>query len=582
MKTNTIVYLSLKVWDFDDNGGNDHIRDIDNLVIPFNVTTANNMWTVKRFTLPDDAYLEIQFQIKTCYDNFGGLGCSFCMDNYYTSSCDKYCQPVLGNYTCNTSGNKLCADHKTGDNCDICQKEWSGEKCEECAENYFPEKVCNLTCKAVDGRYTCSNSGTKVCNEKWKGAECDNCANHRTGETCGQCIEGWGGNKCQECAQDYYREGVCNVTCTEERNKFTCADDGSKACVKNWKGEECKNCSEGYFGEYCDAFCKDTKHYNCSYTGEMICLDNTTTAQNNCKKFSKLSNKSKIIIGLAIGISVIAIILIVGIILMRKNRNTSHASKLVGKTNTENAEPEKTNGASKSGQSLTDMNTSSQEMTYATLNHNSCDWKSTENEGFQNIAFTEADMTYATLNRELEHSIEDNNEQSNYTHLCVEKTRQTQIKKGEENVIQGVPQTGDFKEEDTYADISIVVKKLGTTIKSEKKVEQLANQTLGPSYENEEDAYSHPTKSNTSIKDCCKGELEEEETYADHITILGPKEEEKPDEAADDNEEECMYADLSFVGKRKEFGMKEDRINKKESGAIYFTMGDTRDEHKYL
>ena len=168
------------MWDKDLFSDTDRIRDID-LVIPLSVITASNVWTVKRFNMADGAYLEIQFKIETCDGNFGGLGCSFCINNYYTSSCNKYCNPVLGNYTCNTSGNKVCADHVTGENCDICQKEWSGEKCEECAENFFPEKVCNLTCTAVKGRYSCSDLGEKVCNENWKGAECDNYVDNTTG-----------------------------------------------------------------------------------------------------------------------------------------------------------------------------------------------------------------------------------------------------------------------------------------------------------------------------------------------------------------------------------------------------------------
>ena len=522
----------------------------------------------------DGAYLEIQFKIYTCYGKHKGLGCNFCWNNYYTNSCEKICLPVQGSYTCNSSGDQVCVEHKTGENCDKCQKERRGEQCEECAENYFPEKVCDVKCIAVDGRYSCSDLGTKVCNENWKGAECDSCAEHRTGETCEECSKGWGGNKCQECAQDYYPEGVCLVTCTEEKKNFTCTDDGRKACYENWRGEECKNCSEEFFGEFCDVFCKETGNYNCSLTGEMVCLDKTTIVENNCKKISKLSIKYKIAIGAAIGISVLAVILIVGIILMRKNSNTSHASKVVEKTDTKHSKPEKTTGVSKSGQSSTDLNTLSKEVTYATLNHNSIDRKSTENEkSFQNTVFKEADMTYATLNRELEHSIEDNNEQSNYTHLVVEKTRQTRTKKREENVNQGVPHTRDLKEKETYADKSVVVNKIGPNIESEKKVQQLAGHRLEPS--SEDDTYSHPTKSKSSIKDCCKEEQEEEETYAD-ITILGPKEDEEPNEGAEDNEVECMYADVSFVGKRKEFGIQEDRINEKEGSAIYFTIRDTK------
>ena len=571
LKTNTTVYLSLKVWDYDKGiGNNDKIRDIDNLVIPFNEITKNNDWTDKRFPLSDGAYLEIQFRISACYSTTG-LGCNFCIENYYTSLCNKLCKPVQGSYTCSTSGDKLCAEHKTGENCDMCQKEWSGEQCEECAENYFPENVCDVTCIAVEGRYTCSNIGKKVCNENWKGVECDTCAEHRIGETCEECSEGWGGNACQECAKDYYPEGVCNVTCTEETNNFTCKEDGRKECYKNWKGEECDNCSEEYFGEFCDKFCKETGHYDCSLTGEKVCFDNTTTVENNCQKFSKLSKKYKIIIGAASGTTVLAVIFFVGIILMRKKNNTSHTSQLVEKTNTKHTKLEKSTGASKSGQS-------SKEMTYATLNHSSSDRKYAENEeSFQNTGFVEADMSYATLNREVEHSIEDTYEQSNYTHV-VNKTRQTHIKKGKENVNQGDPQTGDFKEEDAY---SIVVKKFGPNIESEKKFEQLVSHGPELSSGNEEDVYSLPIKSKSSIKDCCKVELEEEKAYAD-MTILGQKEKEEPHEAAEDNEEECMYADVSFVGKRKEFGMQEDNeaptsIHEKDGSAVYFTMGDTRD-----
>ena len=223
------------------------------------------MWTVKRFTLSDGAYLVIQFQIETCYGYFGGLGCSFCIDNYYTSSCNKYCQPVLGNYTCNTSGNKLCADHKTGENCDMCQEEWSGEHCEECAENYFPENVCNVTCTPVEGRYTCSDLGRKV-------------------------------------------------------------------CYKNWRGEECENCSEGYFSKFCDVFCKETGHYNCSLTGGKVCLDNKTAVENNCQKFSyhKLVDIGTTTI--AVVSTITAVVLTIYVMVLRRRQKENEQS-LVTRSN---------------------------------------------------------------------------------------------------------------------------------------------------------------------------------------------------------------------------------------------------------
>ena len=50
LNTNTTVYLNLEVWDHD-RGADDHIRNIEGLVIPFNETTTRNGWKVKRFNL---------------------------------------------------------------------------------------------------------------------------------------------------------------------------------------------------------------------------------------------------------------------------------------------------------------------------------------------------------------------------------------------------------------------------------------------------------------------------------------------------------------------------------------------------
>ena len=219
--------MSLEVWDKDQwLATDDKIGTFRDLVIPFHEITTNYEWETKKFNISSEpyAYLDIQFRLESCYANFRELGCNFCSESYYTSTCDKYCTPELGNYTCNSSGNKMCAAHKTG------------EKCEECAENYFPEKVCDVRCIAVEGRYTCSDLGGKVCHDNWTGVDCSSCAEHRTGEICENCTERWGGNKCQECAKDYYPDGVCNTRCTGVQNKFPCTKDGRKACFQNWKG----------------------------------------------------------------------------------------------------------------------------------------------------------------------------------------------------------------------------------------------------------------------------------------------------------------------------------------------------------
>ena len=722
LKTNTTVYMSLEVLDNDgDLNRNDEVRTLSDLTIPFHEIKTNTGWTDKKFNISSDpySYLDIQFRLERCYEHFEGSGCNFCLGNYYTSSCDKYCIPELGNYTCNSSGNKMCAAHKTGQNCDKCQKEWSGDKCEECAENYFPEKVCNVTCIAVEGRYTCSHLGGKVCHENrtgvdcdsctehrtgemcenctegwggdecqecakdyypkelcnvsctevqskytcsdlggkvchenWTGVDCDSCTEHRTGEMCENCTEGWGGDKCQECAKDYYPKELCNVSCTEVQSKYTCSDlggkvchenwtgvdcdsctehrtgemcenctegwggdkcqecakdyypevlcnvscmgvqrkfictnDGRKACIKNWKGEECDVCSEKYFGELCEAFCEETERYNCSSSGEMVCLDNTTTVENNCGKFSKLSKKPtyKLIIGVVIGTILLVVILSVVIVLMRKKGKNSDATQLLDASDLKDAKSEKITETRKGAQSST-ITITTLEMTYATLNHNSSDGKSKENEGHFEHA------TYATLNRE--HAIKDNCEQSNYNHL-IKPTHQTHLKKGKENINQGDRRTEDIRKEDTYADISIVSESCGPSVdKLEKEVKEMErndkidttysslNHYHNPAAEDEEDSYSHLSKFKSSDRDCCKNDLDEEETYAD-ITILGQKEEVATDEAVDDNDAEGMYAAVSFVGERKEIGILEDneaftRIKDKEDSSVYLAMGDIR------
>ena len=585
LTTNPTVYISLEVWDEDGWSKDDEIRTISNLVIPFHEITTNTGWKDKTFTISNVpyVYLEIQFILEKCHANFRGLGCNFCSENYYTSTCDKYCRPKLGDYTCNSSGNKICATHKTGQNCDQCQKEWGGDKCEECAENYFPEKVCNVTCIAVEGRYTCSHLGGKVCHENRTGLDCDSCTEHRTGKICENCTEGWGGDKCQECAKDYYPEGVCNVSCTGVQSKFTCTKDGRKACFQNWKGKECDVCSENYFGEFCEEFCEDSERYNCSSSGEMVCLDNTTTVENNCGKFSKLSKKPtyKLIIGVVIGTILLVVLLSVVIVLMRRKGKKSDQKQLLETSDVKGTKSEKTTEAGKSAQSST-ITSTTLEMTYATLNHNPSVLKSTEDVGhFENATYDTLDRDHATLYRE--HSIEDNCEQSNYNYLD-KLTHQTHQTMGKENTDQGVRRTEDLRNEESYADISIVYEKLENDVEELKINDKIdttcssLNHYHNPAAEDEEDSYSHLSNSKSSDRDCCKNDLDEEETYAD-IIELGQKEELETGEATEDmdNSRECTYATVSFVGQRKECEMLEDnealtRTKEKKDSFIYSTM----------
>ena len=280
------------------------IREINDIVIPFNNIIASNTWTSKQFNLAKPyGYLTIEIKIS-CGQNFGGLGCNYCLQHYYTSLCNKYCRPVVGYYTCNKKGDKICAEHKTGEKCDTCGVGWAGQQCHECAENYYPDNVCNVRCVPVNGKYSCSSEGKKVCHENWTGKDCDICAEHRTGESCEQCIEGWGGEKCLQCAENYYPDDVCNVRCIPVNGKYSCSSEGKKVCHENWKGAECANCSGGYFGVDCTVFCTPTEHFNCSVAGNKICLHNTTNVENSCTQKSPRN----VFVVVAIGGTVIALI----------------------------------------------------------------------------------------------------------------------------------------------------------------------------------------------------------------------------------------------------------------------------------
>ena len=155
--------LHLDVYESDGNNDDDLARTITDLVIPFNNIVASNTWTSKQSTFANHSgYLEIEIKIS-CDLHFGGLGCNYCLIYYYTTSCNKYCNPVEGNYTCNSEGDRRCAEHKTGENCDICEFGWTSQQCQQCSEYVYPSGVCNVLCIPVYGIYSCSEEGTKVC-----------------------------------------------------------------------------------------------------------------------------------------------------------------------------------------------------------------------------------------------------------------------------------------------------------------------------------------------------------------------------------------------------------------------------------
>ena len=88
-----------------------------------------------------------------------------CKENFYPpQKCDTRCVPVTGNYTCNkTTGDKICAEEKEGDDCDECQnRNKEGPNCDRCIKNYYAD--CTRYCKPADNEhYNCSDNGIKLC-----------------------------------------------------------------------------------------------------------------------------------------------------------------------------------------------------------------------------------------------------------------------------------------------------------------------------------------------------------------------------------------------------------------------------------
>ena len=177
LKTNTTVAMRLEVWYYNFDVGQFSKAYTLNQVIPFDTITASSEWGFNSFTVDENELnYGLDFGIKiSCDDHFKGLGCNYCEDHYYTSTCDKYCNPVPGNFTCDhASGEIVCAGHQTG------------ERCEVCAEHYYPAEDCSVYCVEVQDKYTCAaEDGGKVCSHNWGGVECDTCAAGYFGMDCG-------------------------------------------------------------------------------------------------------------------------------------------------------------------------------------------------------------------------------------------------------------------------------------------------------------------------------------------------------------------------------------------------------------
>ena len=113
--TGRSITISFEVWDKDPFTADDYERTMSGLVVPFSDIRSGGTWKEKSFISntnaeneDKEATLKIEYRIVSCDSFFAGLGCSI------------YCKPVSGYYKCGSSGEKVCEDRRTGDNCDTC------------------------------------------------------------------------------------------------------------------------------------------------------------------------------------------------------------------------------------------------------------------------------------------------------------------------------------------------------------------------------------------------------------------------------------------------------------------------------
>ena len=362
--TGRSITISFEVWD-KDSGNDDHERTMSGLVVPFSSIRSGGTWMEKSFisyinqeSENKKATLKIKYRILSCDSHFTGLGCNSCVANYYETECSKYCEHTPDYYTCGSSGEKVCEDRRTGDNCDSCLTGFTGESCQSCSDNYYPEGTCNVQCPPDLDKYTCTNQGSKECLVNREGPNCEDCIANHYGEDCStSCEEAasytCGGSGETICRDHFYPPQKCDTHCVPVTGNYTCnKSTGEKICVEGKEGEDCdeclnsnkegrncEDCIEYYHGENCTVYCEpDIDHYNCSDNGIKLCVDNTTLAEHDCRRPNKNLN-IPLIGATGGGLGLFLILLLTCIIVkVRKDRNKNVAEEILIGGETDNTQ----------------------------------------------------------------------------------------------------------------------------------------------------------------------------------------------------------------------------------------------------
>ena len=353
-----------------------------NVDVLFTKISVSKQWTQQTYSYTQSgrkAQLTLNYRLVRCSNNFIGNKCNRCEDNYYSDRCNVECVPVEGNYTCDKStGEKVCALGKEGDNCDNCENNnkvgqncdtckigFTEDECDRCAQNYYPEGTCNVICEPEEDKYKCLESGAKECLGNRAGEECKECKLNYYGADCEIICENsttyicdQAGNKiCQDnyfnpetdcdtfcenslnhtcdqmgskvCQDTYYPERDCSILCDPTQGSYTCdnatgektCDEGKTSancdhCENNNKIEpDCEKCKQHYFGEECQQFCEPNEYLNCSSEGEKSCINNSTRVENSCRHVE--SSTDTIMIGGAGGGGGLLLIVLVIVIIVR-------------------------------------------------------------------------------------------------------------------------------------------------------------------------------------------------------------------------------------------------------------------------
>ena len=243
-----------------------------------------------------------------CTDNFTGVDCNQCVQHFFPiGRCDVECVAVAGQYICNDQGGKECQGHWNGTDCDTCLLHYYGETCSKfckdtanytcdtsgdkvCKEDFYPRQVCDVYCKPEPGKYNCSDNGDRLCFLNWNGTECDTCASHYFRDNCSVFCNETSNYTCSAtgdkiCKNNFYPNLRCDVYCKAKPGQYNCTDQGQKTCMEHWTGTTCDSCATNYHGTNCTKFCNTTStNYTCDIYGNRTCNKNYYPQQ-QCNKY---------------------------------------------------------------------------------------------------------------------------------------------------------------------------------------------------------------------------------------------------------------------------------------------------------